>query len=120
MPLLDTVLTEKDLNRLWSKEVKVSKFIVHLTIGGPRYGEVKVDGVIEMEEGAQTMKLPLDEELGKRLRQCRVARRLTLRQLSQLSGVSDSHIGRIERGERIPGSRIVGKIERALGEGKDE
>lgn len=85
------------------KEVKLTKLIVHLTI----------EGTIETEgpEEVQSIRLPLDENLGLQLKLARVARRLTLQQLSQTSGVSASHIGRIERGERIPGSHIVGKLE---------
>ena len=88
--------------------MKVTKFFVHLTI----------EGTIETEgpEEGQSIRLPLDENLGMQLKLAKVARRLTLQQLSQMSGVSTSHIGRIEKGERIPSSRIVGKLERALGE----
>jgi len=40
---------------------------------------------------------------------------LTLRQLSEKAGVSPSHIGRIERGERFPSARILKKIAQPLG-----
>ena len=35
---------------------------------------------------------------------------LTLQELSAMSGVSPSHLGRIERGERFPSARILRKI----------
>jgi len=42
-------------------------------------------------------------------------RELTLLQLSEMSGVSSSHLGRIERGERFPSARILRKIAQPLG-----
>lgn len=85
----------------------MTKFFVHLTI----------EGTVETQE-EESFRLPLDESLGTQLKLARVAKRLTLRQLSQKSGVSTSHIGRIERGERIPGSHILVKLEHALGGGQ--
>lgn len=83
----------------------MAKFIVHL----------KIDGVIETEDEEKPFRLPLDENFGMQLRLARVARGLTLRELGELSGVSASAIGRIERGERTPGVLVVAKLERALG-----
>jgi len=40
---------------------------------------------------------------------------LTLRQLSDRSGVSSSHIGRVERGDRFPSAHILKKIAKPLG-----
>ncbi len=40
---------------------------------------------------------------------------LTLGELTAKSGVSASHIGRIERGERFPSARILRKIAKPLG-----
>ncbi|MFC1872041.1 helix-turn-helix domain-containing protein, partial [Chloroflexota bacterium] len=40
---------------------------------------------------------------------------LTLRQLSESSGVSSSHLGRIERGERFPSAHILHSIAQPLG-----
>lgn len=82
------------------------KFVVHLTIEGT----VETEGSGEI----QGVRLPLDASLGEKLKLARLGKGLTLAQLSQISGVSVSHIGRIERGERIPGSRIVGKLEQAF------
>jgi transcriptional regulator with XRE-family HTH domain len=53
--------------------------------------------------------------LGEILRQARVTQRLTLSQLSATSGVSSSHLGRIERGERYPSGSILRKIAKPLG-----
>jgi len=40
---------------------------------------------------------------------------LTLGQLSEISGVSPSHIGRIERGERFPSAHTLRRIAKPLG-----
>lgn len=69
-----------------------------------------IDGTIEIEEEP----FSVGEDYGKRVKERRKARDLNLVQLSQLSGVSASHIARIERGERWPGTRIVAKLEQAL------
>jgi transcriptional regulator with XRE-family HTH domain len=53
--------------------------------------------------------------LGEIIRQGRVTQRLTLSQLSATSGVSSSHLGRIERGERYPSGSILRKIAKPLG-----
>jgi transcriptional regulator with XRE-family HTH domain len=45
---------------------------------------------------------------------------LTLRELAAASGVSSSHLGRIERGERFPSARILRKIAKPLGSEESE
>ena len=45
---------------------------------------------------------------------------LTLRELAARAGVSASHLGRIERGERFPSASILRKIARPLGFDEDE
>jgi len=40
---------------------------------------------------------------------------LTLRELAARSGVSSSHLGRVERGERFPSGHILRKIAEPLG-----
>ncbi len=40
---------------------------------------------------------------------------LTLGELSAASGVSNSHLGRVERGERFPSATILRKIAKPLG-----
>jgi transcriptional regulator with XRE-family HTH domain len=59
-------------------------------------------------------------DLGKILKQQRVTVPLTLQELAAESGVSSSHLGRIERGERFPSARILRKIARPLGFNEDE
>jgi len=55
------------------------------------------------------------QNLGKVLKQKRLSVRLTLREVSASSGVSTSHLGRIEKGERFPSAEILQKISRPLG-----
>ncbi len=55
------------------------------------------------------------DESRRRVKQQRVARGLSLRELAATSGVSLSHLSRIEKGERFPSPRIVRKIARPLG-----
>ena len=58
--------------------------------------------------------------LGTILRQQRVTTPLTLQELSAMSGVSPSHLGRIERGERFPSASILRKLAKPLGFEEDE
>ncbi len=58
--------------------------------------------------------------LGAIIRQQRVTVPMTLQKLSAMSGVSPSHLGRIERGERFPSASILRKIARPLGFEEDE
>ena len=53
-------------------------------------------------------------DLGKILKQRRIMIPLTLRELAASSGVSMSHIGRIERGKRFPSAPILQKIAKPL------
>lgn len=61
-----------------------------------------------------------DNKLGRIIRQQRVTIPLTLQKLSAMSGVSPSHLGRIERGERSPSAVILRKIAKPLGFEEDE
>jgi transcriptional regulator with XRE-family HTH domain len=54
------------------------------------------------------------------IRQQRVTLPLTLQELANKAGVSPSHLGRIERGERFPSARILRKIARPLGFDEEE
>jgi len=45
---------------------------------------------------------------------------LTLQKLSLMSGVSPSHLGRIERGKRFPSAHVLRKIAQPLGFEEDE
>jgi transcriptional regulator with XRE-family HTH domain len=49
-----------------------------------------------------------------------VAIPLTLQELAATSGVSSSHLGRIERGERFPSAHILRRIAKPLGFDEDE
>jgi transcriptional regulator with XRE-family HTH domain len=60
------------------------------------------------------------KNLGRIIKQQRAMRGLTLQQLGEMSGVSSSHLGRIERGERFPSARLLGKIARPLDFSKSE
>ena len=61
-----------------------------------------------------------NSHLGGILKQQRIVVPLTLQQLAAMSGVSASHLGRIERGERFPSARILRKIAKPLGFDEDE
>lgn len=54
-------------------------------------------------------------DLSKIIKQKRRAVPLTLRDLATASGVSASHLGRIERGERFPSANILRKMAKPLG-----
>ena len=58
--------------------------------------------------------------LGEIIRQQRITVSLTLQQLAGMSGVSASHLGRIERGERFPSASILRKVAQPLGFEEDE
>ena len=58
--------------------------------------------------------------LGEILRQRRVMTRLTLKDLSDVTGVSISHLGRIEQGNRFPSARVLHRIAKPLGLGEGE
>ncbi len=60
------------------------------------------------------------ESLGSALKQQRTSLSLTMRELAANSGVSASHLGRIEQGERFPSARILRKIAKPLGFDEDE
>jgi transcriptional regulator with XRE-family HTH domain len=53
--------------------------------------------------------------IGEIIRRRRVSIPLTLCELSDNSGVSQSHIGRIERGERFPSAHVLRRIAKPLG-----
>ncbi|MBA7559628.1 hypothetical protein ES708_01243 [subsurface metagenome] len=55
------------------------------------------------------------QNLGRIIKQQRLLSGLTLRKLADSSGVSSSHIGRIERGERFPSAHVLRYIARHLG-----
>jgi len=55
------------------------------------------------------------KNLGRIIKHQRILMQLTLRELAVRSGVSSSHLGRIERGERFPSARILHRLASALG-----
>lgn len=59
-------------------------------------------------------------DFGRIVKQQRIALQLTLQQLADTSGVSPSHLGRIERGQRFPSAHILRKIAQPLGFDEDE
>ena len=61
-----------------------------------------------------------NNNLGRILKQQRIAIPLTLQELANAARVSSSHLGRIERGERFPSARILRKIAKPLGFNEDE
>ncbi|MBI2831814.1 MAG: helix-turn-helix transcriptional regulator [Chloroflexi bacterium] len=60
------------------------------------------------------------DALGTIIRQQRKAVSLTLQKLATMSGVSASHLARIEAGERFPSARVLKKIAVHLGYEDDE
>ena|GEM_PF-548529 len=62
----------------------------------------------------------MSNDLGKILKQRRGMIPLTLQELAQASGVSPSHLGRIEKGGRFPSARILRKIAKPLGFAESE
>ena len=54
------------------------------------------------------------KNLGRLLKQRRLMKPWTLRELAAISGISSSHLGRIERGERFPSALILRKIAKPL------
>ncbi len=67
-----------------------------------------------------TMDINNRGNLGLLLKQQRLRIPLTLRELTESSGVSSSHLGRIERGERFPSASILRRIAKPLGFEEDE
>ncbi len=61
-----------------------------------------------------------NENLGRMLRQRRVMIPLTLGGLAAISGVSSSHLRRIERGERFPSASILRRLAKPLGFSESE
>jgi len=61
-----------------------------------------------------------NQNLGRMIKQQRLISGLTLRELATSSGVSSSHIGRIERGERFPSAHVLRRIARYLGFAEEE
>jgi transcriptional regulator with XRE-family HTH domain len=54
------------------------------------------------------------KDFGRLIRQQRVMIPLTLQELASQSGISPSHLGRMERGERFPSASILQKLAKPL------
>ncbi len=61
-----------------------------------------------------------NSDLGKILKQQRITIPFTLQELSAKTGISSSHLGRIERGERYPSAKMLRKLAGPLGFDEDE
>lgn len=61
-----------------------------------------------------------NRDLATTIKRQRISIPLTLRKISSLSGVSRSHLARIERGERFPSASILRKIAKPLGFDENE
>ena len=61
-----------------------------------------------------------ENHLGRIIKQQRISLPLTLQELAAKSGVSASHLGRIERGERFPSAHILQRIAKPLSFEEDE
>lgn len=57
----------------------------------------------------------MNNNLGEILKERRRSKKLTLKQVTDMSGVSGSHLGRIERGERFPSGRVLMRLAKPLG-----
>lgn len=59
--------------------------------------------------------MPTTEEVGKRLKEVRKSKEMTLKEVAQASGMSPTHISEIERGKTSPTVGALRKIATALG-----
>ena len=57
----------------------------------------------------------VNNDLGRIIKQQRILAQMTLRELATRSGVSASHLGRVEMGERFPSAHILQKVAGPLG-----
>ena len=71
-------------------------------------------------ESKLNMNIIAEDSLNTIIKRQRIMVPLTLRELAAKSGVSASHLGRIERGERFPSANILRKIAKPLGFDEDE
>lgn len=55
-----------------------------------------------------------EQMLGKRIRELRKARKLTIERLAERTGVNDKYLGSVERGEQNPSFKVLTKVARAL------
>lgn len=62
----------------------------------------------------------METNLGRILKERRMAKKLPLRQLEEISGVSRSYISRLEIGERFPSAHALRSLAKPLGFGEIE
>jgi transcriptional regulator with XRE-family HTH domain len=67
-----------------------------------------------METGIRMTSIVDIEELGRRIRKLRAERRMTLKQVEHISGLSATHLSEIERGRTSPTIGALSRIARAL------
>ena len=61
-----------------------------------------------------------ENKFGERVKARRKEKGLTLVELSELTGVDTSYLGRIEQGKRFPSAQILRKLTEPLGYGEAE
>jgi len=62
----------------------------------------------------------VENNIGRIIKQQRVSLSMTLQELAAKSGVSASHLGRIERGERFPSAHVLRRIAKHVDFEEDE
>lgn len=68
--------------------------------------------IMDRHRARKTAKTP---GLGSRISALRLSRGLNMKQLAELTGISDSYISQLERGYREPTAHKVGRLARVLG-----
>ena len=68
-----------------------------------------------MSIGVSKMANNISKDLGRMLKQQRMMVPLTIGELAAISGVSASHLSRIERGQRYPSASVLQRIAKPLG-----
>lgn len=56
----------------------------------------------------------LKKRLGQQLRKYRKLKQLTIEEVAEKAGISDKHLGRIERGEKDPSATMLIKLTQVL------
>ena len=95
-----------------AKKTRVSKTIV----GGEAFKRIRTQEIsLDSSRGQLLMQSKSTKELGETLRACRLRLNLTLKMLGKLTGVSHSHLTRVEHGTRLPSRPVAKKIAENLG-----
>lgn len=64
--------------------------------------------------GGKINKGALKTVIGESIRTCRNEQNLTLEKLASMTSLNDKHLGRIERGEKLPNSKTLLALQIAL------